>query len=68
MLLKFPTQHPLSHPLSQLASLTLASDSSGVPLNQLLERDAHLFLHGTRCIDMATDAEQLGAMVTLPTK
>ena len=45
-----------------------ANNASTVFLYKLLQRDAHLLLHNTRVIDMATDAEQLGTLITCASK
>ena len=37
-------------------------------LDEFLEWNAHLLLHSARCVDMAADTEQLGAVVALPAK
>ena len=53
------TSPPLPQPVQdQLLSLT--SHSSGMSLNELFERNGHLFLHGAGSIDMARDTEELG--------
>lgn len=39
-----------------------------MPLNQLLEWDAHLLLHSAGPVDVTADAEQLGAAVVLAAK
>ena len=37
-------------------------------LNQILERNTHLFLDDARVIDVSTDTKQLGPLVSLPPK
>lgn len=38
-------------------------DAAGVSLDELLERDAHLLLHGAGRVDVARDVVELGALV-----
>lgn len=39
-----------------------------VPLDEVLERDGHLFLHGAGGVDMAGDVEEFCARVSLSAK
>merc|ERR1719295_1994712 len=43
-----------------------ADDTAGVPLNQLLEGDRHLFLNRARVVHVSGNVEQLGARVPGP--
>ena len=45
-----------------------ASHTAAVLLDQVLERDGHLFLHRARLVDVTRDAEELCARVVLATK
>eukprot|EP00354_Favella_ehrenbergii_P010829 CAMPEP_0170466100 /NCGR_PEP_ID=MMETSP0123-20130129/10192_1 /TAXON_ID=182087 /ORGANISM="Favella ehrenbergii, Strain Fehren 1" /LENGTH=420 /DNA_ID=CAMNT_0010732155 /DNA_START=1151 /DNA_END=2414 /DNA_ORIENTATION=- len=45
-----------------------ANDATGVALDQLSERDAHLFFNSDRVVDVATDAEEFGARILVATK
>jgi hypothetical protein len=51
-----------------LQVLPSSPNSSTVLLDQLLQRDTHLLLDDTRVVDVSTDAEELRALVPLPSK
>ena len=45
-----------------------ASDAAAVLLDEFAEGDRHFFLNGAGVVDVAGDAEELGARVSLPAK
>ncbi len=45
-----------------------ATNTTTVTLDQFFEGDGHLFLHGARVVDVAGDAEELGAGIVLAAK
>ena len=45
-----------------------SNNVTGVDLNEVLQRDAHLLLHGAGVVHVAADVEELGAAVPGTTK
>ena len=48
-----------------LEVIPAADHTTTVSIDQLFERDAHLFFNSDRIVDMSTDAEEFGARVIL---